>query len=113
VFTRRCRAVGIEVSMGTRGDCFDNAVLESFHASLKKDLIHRRSWPTKIEARTAAFDYIETFYNRRRRHSRLGMLSPADFEHKTLMTGGTSLAASRLASINKIDHKTTSTTQAA
>ncbi len=60
IFTRRCRSVGIDVSMGSRGDCFDNAVLESFHASLKKDLIHRRSWPTKAEARTAVFDYIES-----------------------------------------------------
>ena len=59
IFTRRCRSIGIDISMGSRGDCFDNAVLESFHASLKKDLIHRRSWPTKAEARTAVFDYIE------------------------------------------------------
>jgi putative transposase len=113
VFTRRCRQVGIDVSMGSRGDCFDNAAHESFHASLKKDLIHRRAWPTKAEARTAVFEYVETFYNRRRRHSRLGMLSPADFENRTLVNGGTSLAASRLASINKIDYKTTSTAQAA
>jgi putative transposase len=113
IFTRRCRQVGIEVSMGSRGDCFDNAVLESFHATIKKDLIHRRAWPTKTEARTAVFEYIETFYNRRRRHSRLGMLSPADFENRTLVSGGTSLAASRLASINKIDYKSTSTAQAA
>jgi putative transposase len=104
---------GIDVSMGSRGDCFDSAVLESFHASLKKDLIHRRSWPTKAEARTAIFDYIEAFYNRRRRHSTLGMLSPLEYENRTLVTGGTSLAASRLASINKIDYKTTSTAQAA
>ena len=82
VFTRRCRSVGIDISMGARGDCFDNAVLESFHATLKKDLIHRRSWPTKADARTAVFDYIETFYNRRRRHSLLGMRSPADFENE-------------------------------
>jgi putative transposase len=54
--------------------------MESFHASLKKDLIHRRSWPTKQQARTAVFGYIETFYNRRRRHSRLGMLCPVDYE---------------------------------
>ena len=60
IFTRRCRSVGIDISMGSRGDCFDNAVLESFHASLKKDLIHRRSWPTKAEARTAVFGYIES-----------------------------------------------------
>jgi putative transposase len=62
VFTRRCRAVGIDVSMGSRGDCFDNSPHESFHASLKKDLIRRRSWPTKAEARTAVFEYIEAFY---------------------------------------------------
>ena len=84
-FTRRCRTVGIEVSIGSRGDCFDNAVLESFHATIKKDLIHRRSWPTEAEARTAVFEYIEAFYNRRRRHSRLGMLSPADFENSLLI----------------------------
>ena len=113
VFTRRCRAVGIEISMGAKGSCFDNAVLESFHATIKKDLIHRRSWPTKAEARVAIFEYVEAFYNRRRRHSRLGMLSPADFENRTLVDGGTSLAASRLASINKIDYKTTSTAKAA
>ncbi len=74
--------------MGSRGDCFDNAAIESFHASLKKDLINRRSWPTKAEARTAVFKYLETFYNRRRRHSRLAMLSPADFENSTLSDTG-------------------------
>ena len=113
IFTRRCRVVAIDVSMGSRGDCFDNAVLESFHASLKKDLIHRRSWPTKAEARTAVFAYIEAFYNRRRRHSTLGMLSPLEFENRTLVTGGASLAASRLASTNKKEYKSTSTAQAA
>ncbi len=90
IFTQRCRSAGLEVSMGSRGDCFDNAAIESFHATLKKDLIHRRSWPTKTEARTAMFEYIETFYNRRRRHSRLAMLSPADFETSTLSDTGPS-----------------------
>jgi len=113
VFTRRCRSVGIDVSMGSRGDCFDNAVLESFHATLKKDLIHRRSWPTKAEARTAVFDYIEVFYNRRRRHSLLGMLSPLEFENGTLRSSSASLAASRLASTNKIMFTPTSTAKAA
>jgi len=113
IFTRRCRTVGIDISMGSRGDCFDNAVLESFHASLKKDLIHRRSWPTKAEARTAIFDYIEAFYNRRRRHSTLGMLSPVDYENAAHTLHGTG-AASRLALTNKINYNTTSTaTQAA
>jgi putative transposase len=113
IFTRRCRAVGIDVSMGSRGDCFDNAVLESFHASLKKDLIQRQAWPTKAETRTAVFNYVEAFYNRRRRHSTLGMLSPVDYENRTLSPDGASLAASRLASTNKIDYKSTSTAQAA
>ncbi len=76
--------------MGSRGDCYDNAAIESFHATLKKDLINRRPWPTKTEARTAVFEYIETFYNRRRRHSRLAMLSPADFENNTLRDTGPS-----------------------
>ena len=67
--------------MGSRGDCFDNAVAESFFATLKKELIHRRSWPEKDELRTEVFDYIEVFYNRQRRHSSLGQLSPLEFEH--------------------------------
>jgi putative transposase len=113
VFTQRCRAVGIEVSMGSRGDCFDNAVIESFHATIKKDLLHRRSWPTKTEARTAIFDYIETFYNRERLHSTLGMLSPEQFENRTLGHPGASLAASRLAHTNKIISNSTTTPRAA
>ena len=99
--------------MGSRGDCFDNAVLESFHATIKKDLIHRGSWPTKAEARTAVFDYIEVFYNRRRRHSTLGMLSPLEFENGTLRSSGASLAALRLVSSNKIMFNPTSTAKAA
>jgi hypothetical protein len=59
------------------------------------------------------FDYVETFYNRRRRHSTLGMLSPLEFETGTLRTDSASLAASRLASINKMEYKSTSTAQAA
>jgi putative transposase len=98
IFTRRCRSVGIDISMGSRGDCFDNSAMESFHATLKKDLIYRRSWPSKADTRTAIFEYIETFYNRRRRHSRLGMRSPLDFETSTLIDRGAGLAASRLAS---------------
>ena len=112
LFTQRCAMVGIEVSTGSRGDCFDNAAIESFHASLKKDLINRRAWPTKAEARTAVFAYIEAFYNRRRRHSRLGMLSPVDYENRT-GTGSHTLdgtgAATRRAHTNKNISTTTST----
>ena len=64
--------------MGARGCAYDNAVSEAFFKTLKSELVDRRSWPTKAEARRAVFDFIETFYNRRRRHSTLGYLSPAD-----------------------------------
>jgi putative transposase len=101
-FGQQARAAGIAQSMGSRGDCFDNAVAESFFATLKKELIHGRAWPTKAELRTEVFEYIEVFFNRRRRHSTLGMLSPADYENRTLDHGGTGLAASRLASTHKI-----------
>lgn len=79
-FGQRARDVGIAVSMGSRGDCFDNAVAESFFATLKKELVHRRSWPRRRELQSAVFDYIETFYNRERRHSTLGYLSPSEYE---------------------------------
>jgi transposase InsO family protein len=66
--------------MGSKGDCFDNAVAESFFATLKKELVNRQSWPTRRELGSAVFEYIEVFYNRERRHSTLGMLSPAEYE---------------------------------
>ncbi len=79
-FGQQARQAGIAQSMGSKGDCFDNAVAESFFATLKKELIHRRSWPSKAELRTEVFDYIEVFYNRERRHSTLGQLSPMQHE---------------------------------
>jgi putative transposase len=80
VFSQRCREAGIESSMGSRGDCYDNAAVESFHATLKKELLHRRSWPAKQEARTAIFEWIEVFYNRERRHSTIGYYTPEEYE---------------------------------
>ena len=79
-FGQKARDAGIAVSMGSRGDCYDNGVAESFFATLKKELVNRHSWPTKAELGAAVFEFIEVFYNRRRRHSTLGFLSPADFE---------------------------------
>jgi len=79
-FGRRCRLAGIEQSMGGRGSAYDNAVCESFFKTLKSELVDRRSWPTRAELRTAVFDYVECFYNPRRRHSSLGYLSPAEYE---------------------------------
>jgi len=61
-FGQQARAAGIAQSMGSKGDCYDNAVAESFFATLKKELINRRSWPSKAELRTEVFDYIEVFY---------------------------------------------------
>ena len=101
-FGQTARAAGIAQSMGSRGDCYDNAVAESFFATLKKELVDRRSWPHKHELRSEVFDYIETFYNRRRRHGTLGMLSPVDFETALSAPDSPGLAASRLASPKKM-----------
>jgi putative transposase len=80
-FGQTARDAGIAVSMGSRGDCFDNAVAESFFATIKKELIRREGpFPTRSDLRLALFDYIEAFHNRRRRHSTLGYLSPAEYE---------------------------------
>jgi len=89
-FGQAARDAGIARSMGSKGDCYDNAVAESFFATLKKELVHRHSWPTRRELTTEVFEYIEAFYNRTRRHSRLGMLSPADYEaaHAPLACAG-------------------------
>jgi putative transposase len=78
VFGRRCRLAGIELSVGANG--YDNAVCEAFFKTLKTELVDRRSWPTKAEARTAVFEFVECFYNRRRHHSTLGYLSPHEYE---------------------------------
>jgi putative transposase len=81
-FGQAARDAGIARSMGSRGDCFDNAVAESFFATLKKELVHRRAWPTRRELSSEVFEYVEGFYNRIRRHSTLEMLSPADYERE-------------------------------
>lgn len=73
-------AHGIAPSLGQPGTCWDNAMAESFFATLKTELLHRCSWPTRRQARTAIFEFIEGFYNRQRRHSALGYQSPAEFE---------------------------------
>ncbi len=79
-YQRVLKRRGIQCSMSRRGDCWDNAVVESFFATLKQELIHRRRFLTRCEATQEIFDYIEVFYNRQRRHSSLGYLSPAEFE---------------------------------
>ena len=71
---------GITCSMSRRADCWDNAPMESFFASLKKELIHDADFATRAEAQAAIFEYIEVFYNIQRRHSSLGYVSPAEYE---------------------------------
>jgi putative transposase len=83
-FGQRCHDAGIDISMGSKGDAYDNAVCESFFSSLKKEKLNRRSWPTKQEARTAVFEWIEGWYNPTRLHSTLGYVSPLVYEQPAL-----------------------------
>ncbi len=76
------RDFGMRPSMSRRGNCYDNAAAESFFATLKKELVHLRRFATRAEAKRAIFEYIEVFYNRVRRHSRIGNLAPAEFERR-------------------------------
>ena len=81
-FGTRCRQLGIELSMGTVGDCYDNAMMESFFSSLEAEVLNRNHFATRDEARIAIFSWIEGWYNRERRHSRLGYLSPLEYEQR-------------------------------
>jgi putative transposase len=81
-FGRRAREAGIALSMGSVGDAYDNAMAESFFASLETELLDRTGFRTRADARLAVFDYIEAFYNPIRRHSALAYLSPAEFERR-------------------------------
>jgi putative transposase len=81
-FGRRLTDTGLVASMGTIGDALDNAVAESFFATLECELLDRHDWPTRQALRTAVFDFIEVFYNRQRRHSTLDYASPATYERQ-------------------------------
>jgi putative transposase len=80
-FGQRCAEAGVRPSMGAVGDCFDNAMCESFFATLECELLDRRHFKTQIEARMAVFEFMEGCYNPRRRHSAIGYLSPIDYEN--------------------------------
>ncbi len=81
-FGNRCRQAGVRPSMGSVGDAYDNAMCESFFATLECELLDRRRFKTQAEARIAVFEFIEGFYNPRRRHSSIGFLSPIEFERR-------------------------------
>lgn len=81
-FGNRCQEAQVKLSMGSVGDCYDNALCESFFATLECELLERRKFGSRMEARGAVFEFIEAWYNPRRRHSGLGYLSPAEFERR-------------------------------
>jgi putative transposase len=81
-FGQRCKQAGVRPSMGSVGDCYDNALCESFFATLECELIDRESYRTRAAAKMAVFDFIEGWYNPQRRHSSIGYVSPAVFERR-------------------------------
>lgn len=81
-FAKTCKALGVTQSMGRTGICWDNALAESFFASLKNELVHRTVFPTRRRARSAIAEYIEVFYNRQRLHSSLGYKTPAEVDNE-------------------------------
>ena len=82
IFGKRCAEMGVRPSMGSVGDAYDNAMAESFFATLECELIDKRVWKTHTEARHAIFTWIEAWYNPKRRHSSIGQISPIEFERK-------------------------------
>jgi transposase InsO family protein len=87
-FTSRAKAAGLLPSLGSVGDPYDNAVVESFWGRMQVELLNRRKWRTRVELASAIFEYIEGFHNRRRRHSAIGWATPLQFEteHQNLVT---------------------------
>lgn len=85
-FGARCKEAGIRPSMGSVGDCFDNAMCESFFATLECELLDRSRFETQAEAKMAIFDFIEGWYNPHRRHSSIGYLSPVNYERRICPT---------------------------
>lgn len=88
-FTKRVIDAGLLPSMGSVGDCYDNALMESFWSRVQVELFDRKRWMTRVELATALFEYLEVFHNRQRRHSSLGMMTPVEFElhHGTTAAG--------------------------
>jgi putative transposase len=81
-FTQRAKDAGLLPSMGTIGDAYDNAVIESFWGRMQTELLNRQRWRTRVELANAIFDYLEVFHNRQRRHSALGWLTPMEYEKR-------------------------------
>lgn len=82
-FTQRAKQSGLVPSMGSVGDCYDNSMIEAFWSRMQVELLDRKRWRTRVELANAIFEYLEIWHNRKRRHSRLGMLTPTEFENTT------------------------------
>ena len=89
-FTQRAHDSGLVPSMGTVGDCFDNALMEAFWARMQVELLDRQRWRTRIELANVIFEYLEIFHNRRRHHTSLDMLTPSNTKTTTTTTTQTS-----------------------
>jgi len=101
-FGLRCKEAGVRPSMGSIGDCYDNAMCESFFGTLECELLVKHRFKTQREAALAVFDFIEGWYNPHRRHSSLGQLSPRNYERRTvtpLDVQSTTLHESRATSV--------------
>jgi len=85
-FTHRAKASGLVPSMGSIGDCYDNAMIESFWSRMQVELLDRQRWLTRVELANAIFEYLEVFHNRQRRHSALEMCTPIEFEQRQIRT---------------------------
>jgi putative transposase len=94
-FGQRCKDAGVRPSMGSVGDCYDNAMCESFFATLECELIERESFSDRLEGRLAIFDYVEGFYNLRRLHSAIGYQSPVQYEREYYSRERSTLKESR------------------
>jgi putative transposase len=98
-FGRRCEDAGVRPSMGSVGDAYDNALCESFFATLECELLDRRRFATQVEARLAVFDFIEGWYNPHRRHSALAYLSPLAYERRPPRPGSAGPAETACATV--------------
>ena len=85
-FTQRAKDSGLLASMGSIGDCYDNSMIESFWSRMQVELLDRQKWNTRLELANAIFEYLEIWHNRKRRHSRLGWLTPIEFERNRIIT---------------------------
>jgi len=104
-FGKRCREAEIRPSMGSVGDCYDNALCESFFATLECELLHRRTFRTRDEGRREVFAFIEGWYNPHRRHSALGYETPAGYERRYHWEGSVAEETAEPVDVASVEHR--------